>query len=196
MERQDRVCERRVLTPGRPWLKGFIKTLGRRKGNQHLSMTILNWGDLVGQLQLLFIMLIQSHILKPFQHAQKEWSGSENHVLPCTLGERQLLEREGPVRTSARHSKRTPPVQVSSSILGLMPLGPPHTQCWDALKGPVIDPAHTGMEQGQLQTSTFSRPLAHTSLGSVLWVFLVPGNIPDPTPGLLLSPAPLVNKLV
>ena len=160
MERQYQVYERTILTLSCPWLKSFIKTLGRRMGNQHLSMTILNWGNLVGQLQLLCIMLIQSHILKPFQHAQKEWSGSENHVLPCILGDRQFLEREGPVRTSARHSKRTPPVQVSSSILGLMPLGPPHTQSWDVLKGPAIDPAHTGMEQGQLQTSTFSRPLA------------------------------------
>lgn len=44
------LCERTALTPGRPWLKSFIKTLGRRKGNQNLSMTVLNWGDLVGQL--------------------------------------------------------------------------------------------------------------------------------------------------
>lgn len=56
----------------------------------------------------------------------------------------------------------------------------PRTLAWNKASAEQHSPAH----------------LPHTSLCSVLWVFLVPDNIPDPTCGLMLSPDPQVNKLV
>lgn len=61
-------------------------------------------------------------------------------------------------------------------------------------EGPVVDPAHSGMDKSQPQARTFARLLSsHLPL---LTPFLDLDNLAHPTLGFSLSPAPLGNKLV